>query len=34
MNVDHEVNLLVEEIHCLGSKNEDEKFSVKSVVLF
>nr|XP_055180702.1 costars family protein ABRACL isoform X1 [Nyctereutes procyonoides] len=34
MNVDHEVNLLVEEIHRLGSKNADGKLSVKFGVLF
>nr|XP_012605976.1 uncharacterized protein LOC105863453 isoform X1 [Microcebus murinus]XP_012605977.1 uncharacterized protein LOC105863453 isoform X1 [Microcebus murinus] len=34
MNVDHEVNLLVEEIHHLGSKNADGKLSVKFGVLF
>ncbi|KAI4539218.1 hypothetical protein MG293_010610 [Ovis ammon polii] len=34
MNVDHEVKLLVEEIHRLGSKNADGKLSVKFGVLF
>ncbi|TKC34849.1 hypothetical protein EI555_015021 [Monodon monoceros] len=34
MNVDHEVNLLVEEIHRLGSRNADGKLSVKFGVLF
>ncbi|XP_032195259.1 costars family protein ABRACL isoform X1 [Mustela erminea] len=34
MNVDHEINLLVEEIHRLGSKNADGKLSVKFGVLF
>ncbi|EPQ03269.1 hypothetical protein D623_10035727 [Myotis brandtii] len=34
MNVEHEVNLLVEEIHRLGSKNADGKLSVKFGVLF
>ncbi|XP_038195113.1 LOW QUALITY PROTEIN: costars family protein ABRACL [Arvicola amphibius] len=34
MNVDHEVNLLVEEIRRLGSKNADGKLSVKFGVLF
>ncbi|XP_037056248.1 costars family protein ABRACL isoform X2 [Peromyscus leucopus] len=34
MNVDHEVNLLVEEIQRLGSKNADGKLSVKFGVLF
>ncbi|KAM4866184.1 costars family protein ABRACL isoform 1-T1 [Thomomys bottae] len=34
MNVDHEVNLLVEEIHRLGSKNADGQLSVKFGVLF
>uniref|UniRef100_A0A8C6R1K2 Costars family protein ABRACL n=2 Tax=Nannospalax galili TaxID=1026970 RepID=A0A8C6R1K2_NANGA len=29
MNVDHDVNLLVEETHRLGSKNADGKLSVK-----
>ncbi|KAE8602234.1 hypothetical protein XENTR_v10013920 [Xenopus tropicalis] len=34
MNVDHEVNLLVEEIRRLGSKGNDGKLSVKFGVLF
>ncbi|XP_036009541.1 costars family protein ABRACL-like [Mus musculus] len=34
MNVEHEVNLLVEEINRLGSKNADGKLSVKFGVLF
>ncbi|KAM9475644.1 costars family protein ABRACL [Clarias gariepinus] len=34
MNVDHEVTLLVNEIHRLGSKNTDGKISVKFGVLF
>ncbi|XP_060770211.1 costars family protein ABRACL isoform X1 [Neoarius graeffei] len=34
MNVDHEVTLLVNEIHRLGSKNADGKISVKFGVLF
>ncbi|XP_053502566.1 costars family protein ABRACL [Ictalurus furcatus] len=34
MNVDHEVKLLVNEIHRLGSKNADGKISVKFGVLF
>uniref|UniRef100_A0A7N5K4I9 Costars family protein ABRACL n=2 Tax=Ailuropoda melanoleuca TaxID=9646 RepID=A0A7N5K4I9_AILME len=34
MNVEHEINLLVEEIHRLGSKNADGKLSVKFGVLF
>lgn len=34
MNVEHEVNLLVEEIHRLGSRNADGKLSVKFGVLF
>ncbi|XP_075804551.1 costars family protein ABRACL isoform X1 [Microtus pennsylvanicus] len=34
MDVDHEVNLLVEEIRRLGSKNADGKLSVKFGVLF
>ncbi|KAM4692799.1 costars family protein ABRACL [Discoglossus pictus] len=34
MNVEHEVNLLVEEIRRLGSEGADGKFSVKFGVLF
>ncbi|XP_030577449.1 costars family protein ABRACL [Archocentrus centrarchus] len=34
MNVSHEIDLLVEEIQRLGSKNADGKFSVKFGVLF
>ncbi|XP_070781775.1 costars family protein ABRACL [Enoplosus armatus] len=34
MNIDHEVNLLVQEIHRLGSKNADGQTSVKFGVLF
>ncbi|XP_029442459.1 costars family protein ABRACL [Rhinatrema bivittatum] len=34
MNVDHEVNLLVEEIRRLGTRAEDGKLSVKFGVLF
>ncbi|MCI4395893.1 hypothetical protein PGIGA_G00197200 [Pangasianodon gigas] len=34
MDVDHEVTLLVNEIHRLGSKNADGKISVKFGVLF
>ncbi|XP_029352204.1 costars family protein ABRACL [Echeneis naucrates] len=34
MNVSHEVNLLVEEIQRLGSKNADGQTSVKFGVLF
>ncbi|KAK3522723.1 hypothetical protein QTP86_030803 [Hemibagrus guttatus] len=34
MNVDHEVTLLVNEIHRLGSRNADGKISVKFGVLF
>ncbi|XP_036104455.1 costars family protein ABRACL [Molossus molossus] len=34
MDVDHEVSLLVEEIHRLGSRNADGKLSVKFGVLF
>ncbi|XP_026773354.3 costars family protein ABRACL isoform X1 [Pangasianodon hypophthalmus] len=34
MDVDHEITLLVNEIHRLGSKNADGKISVKFGVLF
>ncbi|XP_064365130.1 costars family protein ABRACL isoform X2 [Dromaius novaehollandiae] len=34
MNVEHEINLLVEEIRRLGSKNADGQVSVKFGVLF
>ncbi|CAM2111699.1 unnamed protein product [Caretta caretta] len=34
MNVEHEINLLVEEIRRLGTKNADGKLSVKFGVLF
>ncbi|CAI5684184.1 costars family protein ABRACL [Oreochromis niloticus] len=34
MNVSHEIDLLVQEIQRLGSKNADGKFSVKFGVLF
>ncbi|KAJ8355845.1 hypothetical protein SKAU_G00186390 [Synaphobranchus kaupii] len=34
MNVDHEITLLTEQIHRLGSKNADGKVSVKFGVLF
>ncbi|XP_063351442.1 costars family protein ABRACL [Pelmatolapia mariae] len=34
MNVSHEIDLLVQEIQRLGSKNTDGKFSVKFGVLF
>ncbi|KAM9497091.1 costars family protein ABRACL [Clarias gariepinus] len=34
MNVDHEVTLLVNEIHRLGERNADGKLSVKFGVLF
>ncbi|XP_069464212.1 costars family protein ABRACL [Ambystoma mexicanum] len=34
MNVDHEVGLLVEEIHRLGTKGADGKLRVKFGVLF
>lgn len=34
MNVDHEVSLLVEEIHRLGTRGDDGKLSVKFGVLF
>ncbi|XP_007578289.1 costars family protein ABRACL [Poecilia latipinna] len=34
MNVSHEINLLVEEIQRLGSKNDKDQTSVKFGVLF
>ncbi|XP_075059210.1 costars family protein ABRACL [Mixophyes fleayi] len=34
MNVDHEVDLLVEEMHRLGTRDEDGKVCVKFGVLF
>ncbi|XP_061098455.1 costars family protein ABRACL isoform X2 [Conger conger] len=34
MNVDHEITLLIEQIHRLGNKNADGKYSVKFGVLF
>ncbi|KAJ6660141.1 hypothetical protein lerEdw1_018068 [Lerista edwardsae] len=34
MNVEHEINLLVEEIQRLGTKNDDGTLSVKFGVLF
>ncbi|KYO19095.1 costars family protein ABRACL isoform B [Alligator mississippiensis] len=34
MNVEHEINLLIEEIRRLGTKNADGKMSVKFGVLF
>ncbi|XP_076873469.1 costars family protein ABRACL isoform X1 [Brachyhypopomus gauderio] len=34
MNVEHEISLLVEEIHRLGSRNADGRTSVKFGVLF
>ncbi|XP_034018447.1 costars family protein ABRACL [Thalassophryne amazonica] len=34
MDVQHEINLLVQEIHRLGTKNADGKTSVKFGVLF
>ncbi|KAM5164566.1 costars family protein ABRACL [Mantella aurantiaca] len=34
MNVDHEVSLLVEQIHRLGTRDQDGKLKVKFGVLF
>ncbi|KAM9315849.1 costars family protein ABRACL [Gastrophryne carolinensis] len=34
MNVDHEVSLLVEQIHRLGTRDQDGKVKVKFGVLF
>ncbi|CAI9546343.1 unnamed protein product [Staurois parvus] len=34
MNVDHEVSLLVEKIHRLGTRDQDGKLKVKFGVLF